>query len=202
MAWLWGSGALAQEAPPPPPPQQGSSVQWQLIAGGVSVLDGYDSLGHQGLLLGSGWEFPSWRLRFQFMAGLPTEFTDDRRFTVRLWQYTLGLWADIPVYRSGPLRWAVGAGGGLLAFARSSYATAQTSGVDASNPRILPALLVGPDTTVRWKLARYFSVEATFALDVVAGRPILGIAERDNFQVITRGSVLRPRLGLALMITP
>lgn len=202
MVWLWCSGALAQEAVPPPPPAQGSSVQWQLIAGGVSVLDGYDSLGHQGMLLGSGWEFPSWRLRFQFMAGLPTVFQDDRRFEVRLWQYTLGMWADFPVYRSGSLRWSVGGGAGLLVFARSSYATSPTGGVAASNPRILPALLVGPDTTVRWKFSRILSAEATFALDAVAGRPILRVAERDTFDVITPGSVLRPRLSLALLVAP
>ncbi|HZI10014.1 MAG TPA: hypothetical protein VE153_06435, partial [Myxococcus sp.] len=182
------------------PPEEGSSVQWQLMAGGMSVLDGYDSLGHQGLLLASGWEFPSWRLRFQFLAGLPTLFQQDPRFEVRLWQYTVGMGFDLPVYRSGPLRWAVGGGVGLLVFARSSFSL--SGGVAADNPRILPSLLVGPDTSVRWQLSRIFAAEATFALDVVAGRPILGLAENNSFQAFARGSAVRPRLGLVLMIAP
>lgn len=175
-------------------------MQWQLMAGGMSVLDGYDSLGHQGLLLASGWEFPSWRLRFHFMAGLPTLFQQDPRFEVRLWQYTVGMGVDVPVYTSGPLRWAVGAGAGLLVFARSSFSF--SGGVDADNPRFVPSLLAGPETSVRWQLSRILAAEATFALDVVAGRPILGFAENNSFQTIARGSAVRPRLSLVLMIAP
>lgn len=202
VALLAGSGALAEEpAPPPAPPaEERSSVQWQLMAGGVAVADGYSSLGHQGLLLASGWEYPSLRLRFQFMFGLPTWFRQDPRFEVRMEQYTMGLWLDTPLLRTERLRWGAGLGAGLLVFARSAYSRA--GGVDASRPRFIPTLLVGPDTSVRWRLSRLFSAEASLGLEAVAGRPLLGYAENEAFQTLERGWTVRPRLGVTMMLHP
>lgn len=206
MAFLVGSGAGAEETPPPQqPPSQAaaptSSVQWQLLVGAQAALDGYSPTGHQGLLLGAGWEYPSLRLRFLFLAGVPDNLYTDR-IHVRLEQYTFGFWLDTPVLESGPLRWGVGAGAGLLVFARSSFALFR--GVEPANPRFIPSLLTGPDTSVRWRLSRLFAVEGTAALDVVLGRPILGYEDRngENFTPLHRGWALQPRVTVAFMILP
>lgn len=212
VALLVGSGSWAAEPPQPPPAadaptaQQeaapaGSSVQWELMVGAQAALDGYASTGHQGLLLGSGWEFPSLRLRFLFLAGVPDNLYDDETH-VKLEQYTFGFWLDTPVLRSGPLRWGVGAGAGLLVFARSTFALQRA--VLPANPRFIPTLLTGPDTSVRWRLSRLFAVEATAAMDFVIGRPVLGLTDVDgeHFTPRHRGWLVQPRLTAAFMVLP
>jgi hypothetical protein len=210
VAILVGSGSRAEETPPPPvkdaptTPEaapEGSSVQWQLMVGAQAALDGYTSTGHQGLLLGSGWEGQFLRLRFQFLAGVPDNIYDERT-QVRLEQYTFGFWLDTPVLRSGPLRWGVGAGAGLLVFARTTFALFR--GVEATSPRFIPSLLAGPDTSVRWLLSRRFAVEGTAAMDVVMGRPTLGYVDRnrENFVPLHQGWAVQPRLTVAFMILP
>ncbi len=205
MSLLVGSGSLAQEPVPPPAPapaaapEQRSSVQWQLMVGGLASLDGYTSAGHQGLLLGSGWEFPALRLRFQFLAGLPNTLIDSRT-EVKLEQYTFGIWLDTPVLKSGAWRWGVGAGAGLHVFARSSFPLFQ--GVRPANPRLVPALLTGPETSVRWKFARRFALEGMASADVVLGRPILGYVDENGFAPLHRGWAVQPRLSVAFVILP
>jgi hypothetical protein len=210
VALLVGPASLAEDTPPPPvtdvpaaphDPQavSGSSVQWQLIAGAQAALDGYSSSGHQGLLLGAGWEFPVLRFRFQFLAGMPDDIFDART-QVKLEQYTFGFWLDGAVLRTRKLRWGVGAGAGVLVFARSTFPL--FGGVRPAKPRFIPALLTGPDTSVRWRLSRLFAVEATAALDVVAGRPILGYVNDDGFVPLHEGWAVQPRLTLAFMVLP
>ena len=200
MALLVGSAALAQEpAPPPAAPEQRSSVQWQLMVGGLATLDGYAPAGHMGLLLGSGWEFPALRFRFQFLAGTPNSIVDSRT-EVKLEQYTFGIWLDTPVLESGAWRWGVGAGAGIHVFGRSTFALFQ--GVRPANPRFVPSLLTGPDTSVRWRFARRFALEGTAAMDIVFGRPILGYVEDTGFVPLHRGWPVRPRVSLAFMILP
>ncbi|QSQ22697.1 hypothetical protein JY651_47640 [Pyxidicoccus parkwayensis] len=211
MALLVGSGAWAEEPRPATPPadapmapqseSQGSSAQWELMAGAQAALDGYASTGHQGLLLGMGWEYPSVRLRFLFLAGVPDNIYDTLTH-VKLEQYTFGFWLDTPVLRSGPVRWGVGAGAGLLVFARSSFSLARN--VVPANPRFVPTLLTGPDTSVRWRLSRLFAVETTAAVDFVVGRPILGYEDSSSggFVPQHRGWLVQPRLTVAFLILP
>ena len=197
---LAGSVSLAQEPVPAPPPEQPrSSVQWQLMVGGLSALDGYTSAGHQGLLLGAGWEFPSLRLRFQFLAGLPNTLVDSRT-EVNLEQYTFGFWLDTPLLRSGAWRWGVGAGAGVHVFARSTLPLFQ--GVRPANPRFVPALLTGPETSVRWRFSRLFAVEGTVSVDAVLGRPVLGYVDQNGFSPLHRGWAVQPRLSVAFMVLP
>ena len=209
VALLVGSASLAEQPPPTPvtespegPPaaaEARSSVQWQLMVGGLASLDGYTPTGHQGLLLGSGWEFPLLRFRFQFLAGLPDTILDDRT-RVKLEQYTFGFWLDAAVHRTQRLRWGVGLGAGALIFARSSFPLFR--GVRAANPRFIPALLTGPDTSVRWRLSRLLAVEGTAAMDVVFGRPILGYVDDTGFQPLHRGWAVQPRVSVALVVLP
>lgn len=205
MALLVGSGARAQApanpqpAPAPQAPARRSSVQWQLMVGGLASLDGYTSAGHQGLLLGSGWEFPALRFRFQFLAGLPSSIVD-LRTEVRLEQYTFGLWLDTPLLDSSEWRWAVGAGAGIHVFARSTEPLFR--GVRPANPRFVPALLTGPETSLRWRFARRFAVEGTASMDIVVGRPILGYSINSDFTPIQRGWPVRPRLSATFVILP
>lgn len=209
VALLVGSASLAEEPPPTPgveapevpPPAEASrsSVQWQLIVGGQASLDGYSPTGHQGLLLGAGWEFPLLRFRFQFLSGLPDNLYGDRTH-VRLEQYTFGFWLDAAVLRTRRVRWGVGLGAGALVFARSSFPLFR--GVEPANPRFIPALLTGPDTSVRWRLSRLFAVEGTAAMDVVFGRPILGYVDDSGFKPLHRGWPVQPRLTVALLVLP
>ncbi|MCP3139355.1 hypothetical protein [Pyxidicoccus xibeiensis] len=202
MALLVGAGSRAQDTQALPlaePAAQRSSVQWQLMVGGLSALDGYSDLGHQGIYLGAGWEFPGLRFRFQFLAGLPNRLRDERT-EVNLEQYTFGFWLDQAVMRSGAWRWGVGGGAGVLVFARSVEPLFR--GVDAAKPRLVPALLVGPDTSVRYRLSRLVAVEGTVALDVVLGRPVIGYVNEQGFLPLHSGWAVQPRLGLAFMILP
>ncbi len=193
---LASSASLAAEAPRA---DASSSVQWQLLVGGIASLDGYSSRGYQGWLLASGWELPRLRFRFQFLAGLPSSVVDTRT-EVKLEQYVFGLWLDTPLLRSREWRWSVGAGAGILVFARTAYARA--GGVEPSNPRLIPALLTGPDTSLRWRFSRYFAVEGSLAMDVVFGRPILGFVDAQGFEPLHEGWAVRPRLSVALMVFP
>jgi hypothetical protein len=207
MAFLVGAGSQAQGTEPPPatgtsaptpePVARPSSVQWQLIVGGLTSLDGYSSLGHQGGLLGAGWEYPGLRFRFQFLAGLPDKLKDERT-QVNLEQYTFGFWLDHSVKRSGPWRWGVGGGAGVLVFARTVFPLFR--GVSTPKPRLVPALLVGPDTSVRYRLSRLFALEGTAALDVVAGRPVIGYINEDDFLPLHRGWAVQPRLSVSFML--
>jgi hypothetical protein len=209
VALLVGPASLAEETLPPPvtevpesPPSAQvarSSVQWQLMVGGLASLDGYTPSGHQGLLLGAGWEFPLLRFRFQFLAGLPDDIFDPRT-QVKLEQYTFGFWLDAAVLRTQRLRWGAGLGAGVHVFARSSFPL--FGGVQPAKPRFIPSLLTGPDTSVRWRLSRFFAVEGTAAMDVVFGRPILGYVTDDGFQPLHRGWAVQPRLTLAFVVLP
>ncbi len=191
-----GDAPRARERPPAYDTQ---SVQWQLLAGGLASLDGYSTLGYQGWMIGSGWEFPRLRFRFQFMAGLPRRLVDDRT-EVRLEQYALSFGLDTPLLSYGAWRWSVGAGAGLLVFMRSAYA--RVGGVDPAGPRILPALMAGPDTSLRWRFSRYFGVEGSLAMDIVVGRPIFGFVDSNGFDPLREGWAIRPRLNVALVVFP
>ncbi|AEI64627.1 hypothetical protein [Corallococcus macrosporus] len=202
---LAGSTSLAAKvadapvAEPAPPAQASPSVQWQLLAGALTSLDGYGSLGYQGWVIGSGWELPRLRFRFQFMVGLPVRL-EEARTEVKLEQFALGLWLDTPVLRSGEWRWAVGAGAGLLVFGRT--AVPLVSGVDVAGPRYIPSFMTGPDTSLRWRFSRYFGVEGSLAMDVVFGRPILGFVDAQGFQPFREGWAVRPRLNVTMMLFP
>lgn len=209
VALLVGSASWAEEPPTPavmdapaaPPATDAprSSVQWQLMVGGLAALDGYSPAGHQGFLLGSGWEFSLLRFRFQFMAGLRDDIFDART-RVRLEQYTFGFWLDAAVLRTQRLRWGVGLGTALRVFARSSFPL--FGGVQVPAPRLVPALLTGPDTSVRWGLSRRFALEGTASMDVVFGRPILGYVDNNGFMPLHEGWAVQPRLSVAFLILP
>ena len=202
---LAGSASFAEDvadaprARERPPAYETESVQWQLLAGGMASLDGYSTLGYQGWMLGAGWEFPRLRFRFQFMADIPRNLVDDRT-EVRLEQYSLGFRLDTPLLRSGEWRWSVGAGAGLLVFLRSAYAL--VGGVDPAGPRIHPALMAGPDTSLRWRFSRYLGVEGALAMDFVVGRPIFGFVDANGFDPLREGWVVRPRLNVTLVVFP
>ncbi|WP_246357663.1 hypothetical protein [Pyxidicoccus fallax] len=200
LALLVGTGSRAQaQTPPPAAPEPRSSVQWQLMVGGLASLDGYTSAGYQGLVLAAGWEFPSWRLRFQFLAGQPNTLVDERT-EVQFGQYTFGLWLDTPLLQSPGWRWAVGAGAGLHVFSRSTFPLFR--GVRPEDPRLIPALLTGPETSLRWRFARRFAVEGTASVDVVVGRPILGYVTNNGFEPLHRGWPVRPRLAVSFLVLP
>ncbi|MFP2956886.1 hypothetical protein ACLEPN_03395 [Myxococcus sp. 1LA] len=202
---LAGSASLAAEVADAPRAESAPlayatpSVQWQLLAGGLTSLDGYGSLGYQGVVIGAGWELPRLRFRFQFLAGLPA-YMEESRTEVKLEQFALGLWLDTPVLRSGAWRWGVGAGAGLLVFGRTSEAL--VGGVDAAGPRYMPAFMTGPDTSLRWRFSQYFAVEGSLAMDVVFGRPILGFVDAQGFQPFREGWAVRPRLNVTMVLFP
>ncbi|NVI99518.1 hypothetical protein HV824_15510 [Myxococcus sp. AM009] len=202
---LAGSGSQAAEATEAPRAEEApeayesSSVQWQLLVGGLTSLDGYASTGYQGWLLGAGWEFPRLRIRFQYLAGLPSSMVDTRT-EVKLEQYVFGFWLDTPVLRSGEWRWSVGAGAGFLLFGRTAFA--RVGGLDTAGPRFLPAFLTGPDTSLRWRFSRYLAVEGSLAMDVAFGRPLIGFQGPQGFEPLYEGWAIRPRLSVALMVFP
>ncbi|QDE93090.1 hypothetical protein BHS06_31200 [Myxococcus xanthus] len=202
---LAGSASLAADtadvprAEAAPVVPESSSVQWQLLAGGLASLDGYASTGYQGWLLGAGWEFPRLRFRFQFLAGLPSSMVETRT-EVKLEQYVFGFWLDTPVLRSGAWRWSAGAGAGFLLFGRTAFA--RVGGLDTAGPRFVPALLTGPDTSLRWRFSKYFAVEGSLAMDVVFGRPLIGFQGAQGFEPLYEGWAVRPRLSVAMMVFP
>lgn len=191
------SDAPRAEAAPGAP--ESTSVQWQLLAGGLASLDGYASSGYQGWLLGAGWEFPRLRLRFQYLAGRPSRLVDTRT-EVKLEQYIFGFWLDTPVHRSKEWRWSVGAGAAFLLFGRT--AVARVGGLDTAGPRFVPALLTGPDTSLRWRFSRYLAVEGSLAADVVFGRPRIGFQGAQGFEPLYEGWAVRPRLSVAMIVFP
>ncbi|NVJ25706.1 FAD-binding oxidoreductase [Myxococcus sp. AM011] len=183
----------------PPAASDSVSLRWQVMVGGVMTLDGYESSGHQGLLLASGWEFRTLRIRLQVLAGLEKKLPDGRT-DVKLEQYAGGLWLDTPLIEAGNLRWGVGAGLGLLIFGRSTES--YFGGIIAAKPRFVPALLAGPDTSLRWRFSQLVAMEATVAADAVFGRPRLGYSEDGNFVPRNEGWAVRPRFALALVLLP
>ncbi|MCP3100583.1 hypothetical protein LZ198_17065 [Myxococcus sp. K15C18031901] len=183
----------------PPAARRTSTVHWQLLVGGVTAWDGYAGSGHRAILLASGWELRWVRIRLQFLAGLPSKLRDSRT-VVHLQQYTAGLWADVPLLEAGAFRWGLGAGVGVHVFDRSTDPLFQ--GIEATQPRFTPALLVGPDTSFRWRFARMAAVEVGVALDTVVGRPVLGYSENGIFVPRNTGQAVRPRLGVSLVVLP
>ncbi|MFY1828899.1 hypothetical protein ACN47A_23470 [Myxococcus fulvus] len=183
----------------PPASKDSRSLRWQVMVGGLAALDGYTDSGHQGLLIGSGWEFPSARLRLLLSLSL-ARMLPDGRTDVKLEQYSGGLWLDFPLLELGSLRWGLGAGAGLLLFGRSTESYFQ--GIQAAKPRFIPALLVGPDTSLRWSFSRLLAVELSVAADAAVGRPELGYSENGNFVPRNQGWAVRPRASLALVLLP
>ncbi|NTX34307.1 hypothetical protein HUA78_07650 [Myxococcus sp. CA033] len=183
----------------PPAALDSVPLRWQVMVGGMVTLDGYERSGHRGLLLASGWEFRRVRLRLQVLAGLEAKLPDGRT-DVKLEQYAGGLWVDTPLLEVGSLRWGVGAGVGVLIFGRSTES--YFLGIEAAKPRFIPALLAGPDTSLRWRFSQWMGVEATVAADGVLGRPRLGYSEDGNFVPRNEGWAVRPRFALALVLLP
>ncbi|AGC48447.1 hypothetical protein MYSTI_07175 [Myxococcus stipitatus DSM 14675] len=183
----------------PPAAEDDTPLRWQVLVGGMAVLDGYSSSGHQGLWLGSGWEFRPVRVRFQVLAGLG-EVLDDGRTEVELDQYAAGLWADMTLFDTGTFRWGLGAGVGALAFSRKTESRFKL--IQATQPKFTPAVLAGPEMSLRWRFSRRVGVEAFVAADAVMGRPLLGYSEDGNFVVRNEGWGIRPRGVLALVVMP
>ncbi|MFP2924668.1 hypothetical protein ACLESO_05510 [Pyxidicoccus sp. 3LG] len=170
-----------------------------LAVGAHASLDGYAKGGHQGLLLGAGWEGPSLRFRLQVLAGLPARLRDERT-QVTLGQYSAALWADLPVASTGALELSAGLGAGVVGFSRRTEALAPE--VDAEPSRIIPALLVGPELSARWNAGSRLAFEASFAGELLLGRPALGYAVDGNLVSRGDGWAVRPRVGLALVLFP
>ncbi|WP_342376526.1 hypothetical protein NVS55_35135 [Myxococcus stipitatus] len=183
----------------PPAAEDDTPLRWQVLVGGMAVLDGYASEGHQGLLLGSGWEFRPVRVRFQVLAGLGASL-DDGRTQVELAQYAAGLWVDMPLLDTGSLRWGLGAGVGGLLFTRKTESRFKL--IQAAQPGVTPAVLAGPEMSLRWRFSRRVGVEAFVAADAVMGRPLLGYSEDGNFVMRNKGWGVRPRGVLALVVMP
>ncbi|MCP3142581.1 hypothetical protein [Pyxidicoccus xibeiensis] len=188
------------EVPPAPAPVPTvSASRWMLAVGAHASLDGYTSGGHQGLLLGAGWEGRSLRLRLQVLAGLPARLRDART-QVTLGQYSAALWADVPVVSGEALELSAGLGAGVVGFSRATEALAPE--VEAEPSRVIPALLVGPELAARWRAGSRLAFEVSLAAELLLGRPALGYAVDGNLVSRGDGWVARPRVGLAMVLFP
>ncbi|QSQ12834.1 hypothetical protein [Myxococcus landrumensis] len=183
----------------PPAAEDDTPLRWQVLVGGMAVLDGYSSSGHQGLWIGSGWEFRPVRVRFHVLAGLGESLADGRT-RVQLDQYAAGLWVDTPLLDTETFRWGLGAGVGALVFSRTTES--QFKRIQAARPSLTPAMLVGPEMSLRWRFSRRVGVEAFLGADAVMGRPLLGYSEDGNFVMRNEGWGVRPRGVLALVVMP
>ncbi|MCY1014904.1 hypothetical protein [Pyxidicoccus sp. MSG2] len=192
-------------APPAPvrtveaPPPASSPGQWMLSVGAHAALDGYARRGHQGLLLGAGWEGDSLRLGLQFLAGLPARLSDAHT-RLTLGQQGAVLWADVPLASTGPLGCAAGLGAGAVVFTRRTEALAPE--VDAAPSSAMLALLLGPRLTARWSPATRLALEASLSAELLLGRPSLGYAIEGNIVPRGDGWAVRPRAGLAMVFLP
>ncbi|WP_338863488.1 hypothetical protein [Myxococcus stipitatus] len=183
----------------PPNAEDDTPLRWQVMVGAMAVLDGYASSGHQGLWLGSGWEFRPVRVRFQVLAGLDQTLADART-VVDLNQYAAGLWVDVALLDTRDFRWSLGAGAGGLLFMRKTESRFKR--IEAAKPRFTPALLAGPEMSFRWRFSRRVGVEAFVGADAVMGRPLLGYSEDGNFVLRNEGWAVRPRGVLAVVVMP
>ncbi|WP_163997204.1 hypothetical protein [Pyxidicoccus caerfyrddinensis] len=184
---------IAAQAPLPP------SGHWMLAVGVQAALDGYARSGHQGLLLGAGWEGDSLRLGLQLLAGLPAGLSDERT-RLTLGQHAAVLWADVPLVSTGPLACAAGLGAGAVVFTRRTEALAPE--VDAAPSSTLLALLLGPRFSARWSLATRLALEASVSAELLLGRPALGYGIDGNFVPRGDGWAVRPRVGLVMVFLP
>ncbi|WP_205525729.1 hypothetical protein [Pyxidicoccus trucidator] len=177
-------------------PAASSGDRWMLAVGAQAALDGYTQGGHQGLLLGAGWEGRSLRLGLQFLAGRPARLRDEYT-RVSLGQYAATLWADLLLVSTGPLECSAGLGVGAVAFSRGTEAL--TPEVEAEPSSSMLALLLGPRLSARWSPATRFALEASLSAELLLGRPALGYAIDGNFVPRGDGWAVRPRLGLAMV---
>nr|WP_232293455.1 hypothetical protein [Stigmatella aurantiaca] len=193
------SEAPAAPVVPPPSPPSPLPGPWQLALGGLASLDGYGSGGYQGVLLGAGREAGRLRLRLQLTVGLPATL-EDGRTRVALSQLGSTLWADATLVAAGRWRWALGGGVGLMTFARRTESLVPE--VEATPSRRVWALVTGPETSVRWQLARRFALEVAVAAEGVWGRPVLGYIQEGEFVKHRDGWSVRPRLGVTGVFFP
>lgn len=170
-----------------------------LAVGAHASLDGYARKGHQGLLLGAGWEGRSLRLGVQLLAGLPARLSDEHTRLI-LGQHAAVLGADVPFGPTGPLGCAAGLEAGAVVFTRRTEALAAE--VDAAPPSVMVALLLGPRLSARWRASTRLALEASFSAELLLGRPALGYALDGNFVPRGDGWAVRPRLGLAMVFLP
>ncbi|WP_224367364.1 hypothetical protein [Hyalangium versicolor] len=180
-------------APAPTPPEPGDS--WVVAVGWQATLDGASPQGQQGLQLGADWEGRWLRGRVRVLMSLPARLSDTYT-RVSLSRHAAIVGLGVPL--SSTKRFRVGAdlGVGLAGFRRSTVVLAPE--VIATPPRLTLAPHVSPELSLRWRGGRV-ALEASLAMDVVAGAPTLGYQRGEEFIPRNRLWVTQPRVGLAIL---
>ena len=179
-----------------PPRLAATPGPWTLGVGWQAALDGYSPAGQQGVQLGLGWERGALRARGRLLASLPAHRAD--AYTqVSVSRHAVGAGVEATVLSTPHWRLGAGAGAGVTGFLRSTAAL--VSEVTASPAHLSVAPYVGPELSTRW-LGGPVALEASLALDVLAGVPTFVYQQEGELLVRDRLWVLQPRLGLAMLL--
>jgi hypothetical protein len=181
-------------APPPPPPARST---WAVGVGWQAVLDGQSPWGQQGPRLSLDWEGARVRVRALLQASLPARL-EDAYTRVSLSRHALGVAVDGALVSTARWRLAAGVGLGVAGFLRTTEPRA--AGVEAAPARLVPAPFLSPEVLARWRGPR-LALEASFAVDALAGAPVLGYQREGVFLVRNPLWSVQPRFGLGLAWT-
>lgn len=181
---------------PPPPATPPRSSAWVLDVGWQGAMDGQSPAGQQGAQVGLGWESGRWRARVQVLASLPAHLSDEYT-QVALSRHAVGVEADAALVSTRRWRLGAGLGVGLAGFLRST--TAQVSDVEPTSARLLPVPYGGPQLAARWRGGAW-ALEASLAMDVLAGVPTLVYQQEGEIVVRNRLWQVQPRAGLAILL--
>lgn len=190
---------LLAEAPPLGPPASITPIreaEWVLAVGWQAAVDGSSPQGQQGPQVSVGWEAGRLRARVLVLASLPAALLDEHT-RVSLSRHTVGGGIGGSVSPTKRLRLGVDLGVGVAGFLRSTVALGP--GVIASPARLTLAPYVSPELSARWRSGPV-ALEASLAVDVLAGVPSLGYLRGEEFIPRAPLWVAQPRFGLAILV--
>lgn len=199
------------EEPPPPPsapspeelplaaPPSSTPVReagWVLAVGWQATVDGSSPWGQQGPQVSVGWETGRLRARVLVQASLPASLLDEHT-RVSLSRHTVGGGVGGSMRLTERLRLGVDLGVGVAGFLRSTVALGPE--VMASPARLTLAPYISPELSARWRSGPV-TLEASVAVDVLAGVPVLGYLRGEEFIPRAPLWVAQPRFGLAILM--
>jgi len=180
-------GTIGVELPPPPPRAQlEASIGWQV------ALDGGADPGAQALAQRTTIARGAWAGSLELTLGAPLRRGGDAVVELSRSSAALG------VERRLGGGFAIGAAAGALLYHRETVRS--PNGLAATPSAFTAAFAAGPELRWRWHPSGVaVGIEATAALDVVAGAPELVVQDASGLRSIGAIRVIQPRIGLSII---
>lgn len=187
---------FSEPLPAGPPVAAEALAAWALSVGWQAALDGYSPSGQHGVQLGGSWERTWLRARVRLLASLPAH-RSDAYTRVSLSRHAVGAAVEAAVVSTPRWRMGAGVGAGVAGFLRGTAAL--VPGITPAPARLSAAPYIGPELSARW-LGGSLTLEASLAVDVLAGVPTFVYQQEGELLVRDRLWVVQPRFGLAMLL--